>query len=339
MKVWERMKKINVGNRIAVMILGPLGDVINTSVVFRTLAEAYPQATLSIIATDRGVPAAVGIPEISNKYVLDTSNTGNRKKASAFKFAWSLRGKFDTVIVLDNSLRAAICAFLTCAKNRIGRGRELRELFLTDIVPYLDEEKNCKIHVSEHYARCLKPLNIYKENLDTSFVFDEEAEKVVSNLLENNNLSNKKIIGFCPACGSKRKSLFLEDSIKILKYLNSLNEYNIIIVGGNDVKDYVSKLKQEDIEFTDFSGHTTFSQTAALIDKCEKFISVDTSCMHLALARKVPTLSLFFYDSGIKWGPKNLDINRRYTNFAAKELDMDLFIEKFSEIKDKSTLV
>ncbi len=339
MKFKKGMKKKNFGNRIAVMILGPLGDVINTSVVFRTLADAYPHATLSIIATDRGAPATVGIPEITDKYILDTSNTGNRKNAGSFKFAWSLRGKFDTVIVLDNSLRSAVCAFLTCAKNRIGRGRELRELFLTDIVPYLDEEKNCRIHVSEHYARCLKPLNIYKENLDTSFVFDEKEEKVVSDLLENNNLSDKKIIGFCPACGSKRKTLLLEDSIKILKYLNSLNKYDVVIVGGNDVKDYVSKLKQEDIEFTDFSGHTTFSQTAALINKCEKFISVDTSCMHLALARKVPTLSIFFNNLGTKWGPKNLDINRCYTNLTAKELDMDLFIKTFSEIKDKSSLV
>lgn len=328
-----------LGNRIAVMILGPLGDVINTSVVFKTLAAAYPNATLSIITIDRGAPAADGIPEISNKYILNTSNTGKRKNIDSFKFAWSLRGKFDTIVVLDNSLRAAICAFLTRAKVRVGRGRELRELFLTDIVPYLDEEKNREIHVTEHYARCLKPLNIYKENLETSFVFQKSDETVVLNLLEKNNLNNKKIIGFCPACGSDRKNLLIEDSVEIIKYLNNLNKYNVIIVGGNDIKEYAKKLKSYNVEFTDFSGQTTFTQTAALIDKCEKFISVDTSCMHLALARKVPTISIFFNNLGKKWGPKNLIRNCCFTNSCAKKLDMDLFLEKFAELEDKSSYV
>ncbi|MBO7672268.1 glycosyltransferase family 9 protein [bacterium] len=327
------------GKRIAVMILGPLGDVINTSPVFKILREAYPSADLSIITIDRGAPAVKGIPQINNVYVLDRSKVGFRKNIDAFKFAWQLRGKFDTVVVLDNSLRSAICAFLTLAKHRVGRGLQMRELFLTDIVPYLKEEKFCRIHVSEHYARCLKPLNLYRENVDTFFEYTKEDDENVKKLLEECGLSGKKIVGFCPACRLERKNLRIEDSAEIIKRLNSCDKYKVIIVGGSDIKEYVNTLCEfKDIEFIDFSGKTAFTQTAALIDKCEKFISVDTACMHIAFARKTPTMAVFFNELAVKWGPKNLKINNSYTNLNNKEIPLNDFWKSFLDLPEKSSL-
>lgn len=326
-----------VGKNIAVMLFGPLGDVINSSVVFRLLKKNYPDAEMSLLTTNRGMPATVGIPEIQNVYVLDKSKKGYRKNLDAFKFALSLRGKFDTVIVLDNSLRSAICAFLTFAKRRIGRGRELRELFLTDIVPYLEEERRGQIHVSEHYARCLKPLGIYEENQDTHFDFTDEDAKFAENMLCGDNPENKKIVGFCPACRLERKNIEIDNCAEIIRQINARGDYKVAIFGGSDVADYAQELKKyKDIDFLDYTGKTTFAQTAALIDRCDKFISVDTACMHLAFARKVPTLAIFYSPLYIKWGPKNTEINKTYVNLTDKSISTDTFLQDFYSLPDKS---
>lgn len=329
-----------IGKNIAILILGPLGDVINTSGIFKHVKKMYPEKDLFLITTDRGAPAAVGIPEIKNVYILDKSKKDFRKNIDTFKFAWSLRKKFDTVVVLDNSLRAAIFSFLTFAKRRVGRGRELRELFLTDIIPYKKEEKQNEIHISEHYARCLKPLGLYKENLDTYFEFSKEDNLVVEKLLEDNNLSDKNIIGFCPACRLNRKNIRIEDSIEIIKNINSTNKYSVVLVGGKDIAGYVSELKKHtDIEFVDFTGKTTFAQSAALINKCQKFISVDTSCMHLAFARKTPTMAIFFNNLGKKWGAKNLEINRTYTFNKNKEIQVGDIMSELYKLPDKKDII
>ncbi|MCM1009627.1 MAG: glycosyltransferase family 9 protein [Fusobacterium sp.] len=321
-----------VGKNIAVMILGPLGDVINTSGIFKHLRNLYPDANISIITIDRALAAVQGIPEIDNVYFFDKS----KSILNTIKFGLSLRGKFDTVIVLDNNLRAAYIAFLTGAKVRVGRGEQMRELFLTTTIPHLDEEKNLQIHVSEHYARCLIPLGIYKE-LDTYFSFKDEDEKNVSELLKKQGLENKKLIGICPACHLESKSLLVPTTAAIISKINKENKYKAVIIGGSDICDYVDELKEfSNIEYYDFSGKTKFLETAALIDKCEKFISVDTSCMHLALARKVPTTAIFFSKLFSKWGPKDLRRNNIIVSLDTKNIDVDKIMENVAALPEKN---
>ncbi len=323
--------------RIAVMILGPLGDVINTTGIFRRLREVYNDSIISIITITRALPAIKGIPEIDNVYYLDESKKNYNKNIDTLKFGLSLRGKFDIVLVLDNSFRSALCAFLTGAKRRIGRGRELRELFLTDIIPYLKEERNDQIHVSEHFNRVLKPLGIYQENMDTYFSFSADDEQKVVDLLKKNGLNNKKLIGFCPACHALKKSMDIKDIAEVISLINNTTDYKIVIVGGKDISELIQGLqKYKNLEYYDYTGRTSFTESAALIDKCCKFISVDTSCMHLALARKVPTTAIFFSRLYKKWGPKDLNNNALFLNKESKEIDVAEIVEKTINLPEKA---
>lgn len=322
-----------LGKNIAVMILGPLGDVINTSGIFKHLRHLYPDANISIITINRALAAVDGIPEIDNVYYFDKS----KSFLNTTKFGLSLRGKFDTIIVLDNQFRSAYLAFLTGARIRVGRGEQMRELFLTGIIPHLDEEKNLEIHVSEHYARCLKPLGIYKDNLDTYFSFSDEDEKNVSNMLDKFGLSDKKLIGICPACHSEKKSLLVPTAAAIISKINKENKYIPVIIGGNDIRGFMDEMKNfSNLKYYDFSGKTKFLETAALIDKCNKFISVDTSCMHLALARKVPTTAIFFTNLYSKWGPKDLRRNNLIVSLDTKNIDVDKVMENVAALSDKN---
>lgn len=323
-------------NKIAVMILGPLGDVINTSGIFRRLREIFPDAILSIITISAGVKASYGIKEINERYVFN-ENRDHHKLIETIKFAWSIRGNFDTILVLDNSIRSAICAFVTGAKRRIGRGRELRELFLTDIIPYLKEERNDEIHVSEHFSRCLKPLGAYKENLGTYFEFSYDDDKLVSKILTENGIKeNDTFVGLCPACHLEEKSMLIEDVAEIIKKINE-NGNKVVLVGGSDISDFVSQLKNyENLCYVDFTGKTSFTQTASLIDKCSKFVSVDTSCMHLSFARKVPTVSIFFSKLYKKWGALDKNKNAVYVNLENKKVNIDFVMKKLKSLPTKA---
>lgn len=322
--------------KIAVMILGPLGDVINTSGVFRQLKKSYPESEISIITTSIGAIASKGIFEISNVYLYEKTK-GSQGISTMLNFGKVMQNKFDLLVILDNSFRSALLGYLTGTPKRVGRRGEGRLLLLTDSIPYKKEEKNLEVHITEHYARCLKPLGIYEENITTHYEYTKEDENIVNKLLEENNLKGKKLLGYCPICHNLEKSMSVEDSIETLKLIKAYSDYEVIILGGADVSRHIKELKEECGDmFFDFTGKTTFPQSACLVDKCSKFISVDTSLMHLALALNVPTVSVFFTNIFKKWGPKDLETNRLILNLESKKISPDSIFEKFKQIKDKS---
>lgn len=325
---------------IAVMILGPLGDVINTSCVFSQLKKHYPKAELSIIGSPAGSAAIKGIPEIANIYKYEKKKD---KKFSSFfhlfRFAFSLRKKFDLMIVLDNTLRAGLISFLSGTPKRVGREGDLKRILLTDTIPYLKEEKEMQIPVTEHYSRCLKPLGIYEENVEPHFVYTNEDKQNVEKLFEEYNINNKKLLGFCPITYAESKSLSIEQAAEVIDLIKEATEYEVIIVGGNDTTDYANALERKcKTSFVNLTGKTSFTESACIIDKCSKFVSIDTSQMHLAFALKTPTVSLFFTNIFKKWGPRNFDINRLILNMDSKEISPDFILKNLNEIPDKETL-
>lgn len=319
--------------RIAVMLLGPLGDVINASCVFSQLKKHYPNAEISIIGSPAGAAAVKGIPEISHIYKYD------KKKDNMFKFALSLRNKFDLMVVLDNTLRAGMISFLSGTGKRVGREGDLKKILLTDTIPYLKEEKEMQIPVTEHYSRCLKPLGIYEENLEPHFVYSKEDEQNVEKIFEEYNLKDKKVLGLCTVTYNEEKSLTVEQSAEVIDLIKEKTDYKIIILGGKDAVEYVKRLEAKcSKSFVNLTGKTSFCESACIIDKCSKFISIDTSQMHLAFALRTPAVCLFFTNIFKKWGPRNFEINRLILNMKSKEISADNILKNLNELPDKQSL-
>lgn len=320
---------------IAVMILGPLGDVINTSGVFRTLKKAYPDTPLSIITIPAGMTASYGIPEISNRYLFDRSKKGLKGLLEIWKFAFANHGKFETIVILDTSFRSAHLAFMCGAKRRIGRRGNLRTPLLTGSIPFTKEEKN-DVYVAEYYARCLKPLGLYEPGIRTSFAYTKEDEQSVEELLKEYNLDGKKLLGFCPACGQEIKTMRAEDAAEFIDLVNKKGGYKVVITGGSDVSDFAARVKELcKTDFVDLTGKTKYGETAAVIDRCSKFVTVDTSCQHLALALKTPVVALFFNNLFTKWGPDDLNYNKIIVNLNDKKISAGEIYEKFCSVPDK----
>ena len=322
---------------IAVMILGPLGDVINTSCVFSQLKKAYPDSDISIITIPAGVAAIKGIPEITKVYVYERNKKQRLKDIiGLFCFARKIRGKFDLMVVLDNTLHAGLISFLSGTPKRVGREGDFKKILLTDTIPYLKEEKLSKIPIKEHYMRCLKPLGLYVENIDTFFKYTDDDVQNVQKIFNEYKLNGRKILGFCPMSSASKKSMRIDDAVAFIDRIKETTDYEVIILGGNDVKFYSDELEKKcESSFVNLVGKTSFTESACIIDKCSKFVSIDTSQMHLAFAMKTPTVAIFFTNIYEKWGPRKFDINRLIVNLNSKEMLPDAILQQLSEISDK----
>jgi len=321
---------------ITLINLGYIGDVINSSPVCIELKKKYPDSKIIYITLKPSYETAKYLPNVDEVLVYD--RRGDHKGFKKLvKLAFSIRKnhKIDLAILLTDSFRCAFFAFLLGAKKRLGRVCQNRSIFLTNTIPFLKEEYDMKIHISEHYMRLLKPLGLYKSDYKFSFNFSEKDNVYINEILNESDCSNKKLIGFCPCARLEGKNWWPKDAAEFIKIINKTTDYKVAIVG--DDSDITAKFVQDirnfgQNNFIDITGKTTIAQLGAIIAKCDKFVSVDTGSMHLAFALNIPTVALFYYDCVTKWGPKDKDKNRIILNPDRHGIKAQEVIEKLNEL-------
>ncbi len=324
--------------KIAVILLGPLGDMINATGVFRALKDNYKDSELTLVTVKDGIAATEGIPDIDKVIIFDKKR-GLKGGFEFFKFSREIgKNNFDMIVVLDNTFRTAIMALVMGAKYRVGRDYEGQGFLFTHKIPYLEEEKDMQIHVSEHYMRILKPLGLYNPKHETEFHYTKEDEAKVCGLFEQEGISNKKLIGFTPSCFADSKSWNPNQAAKFVELVKTNTDYEIVIVGASNIQPFVDEMKGIYSNFVDMTGKTSFTQSGCLIDKCEKFVSIDSSPQHLALAFKTPVLALFFTTIFKKWGPKDLSHNKVLYSSVQSLIAPEEVFQELQKLPEKSSL-
>lgn len=297
---------------IAVILLGYIGDLVNSSPVCIQLKKEYPNSRLIFITIPAGLETARCLPGVNEVYVYDKKGA-HKGLFNLLELTSEIRRKesIDTAIVLDNSLRAAGFACLIGARSKIGRTGEGRSLLLTHKIPHTKEEKDMQIHVSEHYMRVLKPIDLYNPEYDFDFIYSDNDNSYIDQLLQEAGYLNHNLLGLCPCGRYEHKNWTVQEAAKFINNINLTADFKVVIVGSKETEEFTRQLRESGCEnFLDLSGKTSISQLGALIGRCNKFVSVDTGPMHLALSLKIPTVALFYHDIAKKWGPKDLIRNR-----------------------------
>ncbi|MEI7474505.1 MAG: glycosyltransferase family 9 protein [bacterium] len=321
-------------NKIVVINLGFIGDVINSSPVTISLKKQYPQAKLTYITIPASSGTANHLPGVDNVFVYDKKGK-HKGLVNLLKIAFSYGEKPDLAIILNESLRSALLSFLIGAKQRIGRNSDSRGLLLTDKFPHLEEEIKMQIHVSEHYMRVLKPLGLYNSEYDFGFNYSDEDELFISKTLNELNTDNQKLIGICPCARHADKHWNEDETKKLIQYINKYTEYKAVIVGDKVGRNFAQKIRESgETDFIDFTTKTSIPQLAALISKFKMFITADTGPSHLSYVLKIPTVTLFYYPVMVKWGPKNANDNRTIYNENWKLITVEQVIEQMEDLAE-----
>ena len=298
--------------KIAVINLGPIGDIINSSPICIELKTNYPDAELIYFTIPESNIVAAHIPGVDRVVLYDKKNKHNGfLKLAKFAIPFGFKERLDLAVVLNETFRSALLSFLLRAKKRIGRASQGRNFLLTKTIPFTDEEKSLEIHATEHYMRVLKPINHYNPDQRTGFSFNNKDRFFIDKFLVDNNYNNFELIGLCPCAKIKNRDWKPEEAAKFINFINQHPNKRVVIIGTEMAGDFARNLKNLGIkDFIDMSCNTTLPQLAALTSKFKTFISVDTGPMHLGLALGIPTVSIFIQANHKKWGPKDLNKNR-----------------------------
>jgi predicted lipopolysaccharide heptosyltransferase III len=284
--------------KILIINLAFIGDVILTTPVARGLRAAFPQARIDMLV----IPAAAPISELNPyiDHVMVYDKRGKHKKMTA---VWSLirelrKQRYDLTISTNFALRNAMVAWATGARYRVGYNAQHSSWFLTHVTSAIRTQYR---HEVENQLDVLKPLDIKVDDTSLQLEVCEKDTKYLQTVVKRT--PGKQLVVVCPAGSYQRKSWETQGYAQFLQEISKIA--NCCLIGGKAEQNLLNEINELSGNVGQvFAGTLTLGQVAALLKATDLLLSVDTGPLHIGQAVGTPTLGLFGpTDPGV-WGPR-----------------------------------
>jgi ADP-heptose:LPS heptosyltransferase len=282
---------------ILVISLAGIGDTFFATPLIKELRLLYPDATIDALVMWQGSKDLLeGNPNLNTVYQHNLIKSGWLGTA---KYLWPLRRrKYD---ISFNTHPQSRIAYRLVAKFINARARISHEYENLSPLDALLINRSIRQDYSRHAVENnLALLELAgKKPTRTEHQYDvflsAEERAWAADYLKGNNLEGRKLLGIHVGSGGT-KNLALRrwplplyaESIKRLSAKRP--DVTVLFFGGPEEQRDHELLKSELQGKPAFFPNTkNLRQAAALIQKCDAFLSVDTVLMHLAAAVKVPS--------------------------------------------------
>ena len=290
-----------VSERILLLQMADIGDLVLTTPAIAALREAHPHATLDLYASEHALPC---MPEglVDTTIPFKSGENSSRAFVSSANLPTLLklrRRNYDTVVFFHHfTTRAGILKFWLIA--RASGARRLVGLqndhvgFLTDIV--VDRGFGAK-HQAQYWldlvallgaSSAARPAQVRRETCNCDSLFVSDSPHVVIH----------------PGSGgfSKARRWLPERFAALAQVLQQALGATVILVGKRDDDTHVvaQMLNENCVDLVD---QTTLPQLADIISRSDLFIGADSGVMHIAAATGTPVISMFGPSNSQAWRP------------------------------------
>lgn len=275
--------------KILIILASGIGNSILFSPTLKELRKNHKNAKIDIFAYKKQFAEPFKDSKLTNKIHI----------YEGIKTALKLRKeKYDISITAfpSNKWQFNLFAFLIGAKKRLTHSYKVGKIKTLSFLQNLKIPADEKLHDVEQNLNLLKLLSIrIPKNNELFFHISKNNRSFADNFIKKNRLKGRYLIGIHPGSGplswKKAPDKYFLDEIPKINNTKIKNSF-ILIFGGpeeNEIKERfhnlikTSKIIEENLK-----------NTAALIRKCDYFLTNDTGLMHIAVAMKKPKITAFF---------------------------------------------
>ncbi len=306
--------------RILVVKLADVGDLLMISAALTALHRAHPDARIDVLAPPKSAATLAALPYIDNAILFDkfgfdrpTALLNPRRWAAGLGFVRQLRAAhYDAVAIMHHfttrfgSVKFAVLALASGAKRRAGLDNG-RGWFLTDRYP---DAGFGAMHEAAYWQQVAALLGADPAPLPLSFTPTaadiERASQLLAPLLHKDG----PLVAIHPGTGAYAPArrwpagYFAQLARRLRDTLNA----RLIIVGGPDVSEWAVKIIEsanlgDDAKTLNLSEQTTLGELAAVLARCDLYIGSDSGPLHIATASGVPVLGIYGPSNHRAWGP------------------------------------
>ena len=278
-------------NRILIIRLSAIGDIVFSSPLIDALKGAYQEADIFWLAESPVVPLLEHHPHLSGVIVWprkewrELLSSGRwlalLKEIVSFKRRLA-QYRFDLVIDAQGLFKSALLAWMTGAVRRVGFvSKEPTRALLTEQI-----EKDAGPAISSEYRAMAKHLGCQSEPFPMA-VSVPPAVRVWAEAFRGDT----PYVVICPFTTRPQKH-WPEVHWQALAKSLVARGWRVVVLGGPTDSESAERIFV-DIPVESMVGKATLLESAALVSRADLVIGVDTGLTHMGWAFEVPTLALF----------------------------------------------
>lgn len=282
--------------RILLIRLSSLGDIVLTTPVIRAVRAHFPESYIAMLVGKQSAEVLRENPHLDEVITFDRL-AKDKDTGEVLRTVRILRErKFTLAIDLQRKFRTALLMYLGGVVTRVGNTSGL----CTVRVP---EEGNK--HATAHYFDLLHAVGIPAvDQKPELFLSTSECRDATQRFDAAGVTQSGLKVGFFPGAGWKLREWMPERFAAIGDRLVERFNADVLIFGGPKeselVRTVTNLMKARAIPF---AGNLQIRELAACIEKCDLFLTNDTGPMHIAAAVGTPTVSLFGPGNHIRFQP------------------------------------
>jgi len=283
-----------------------VGDAVLTTPAVRAIRENFPEARIALLAKPWVAPVFHNNPHLDKILVYESEGRHRGWLGKARLVRELRRQRFQLAVLFQNAFEAAFLVYMAGVPIRIGYDSDCRGALLTRRIP-VDQDRVGSHHI-EYYLGILQGASLRpgdrKLTLELSDIERARAEEI---LKENQISPSRPLVVINPgATFGSSKRWPLERYAALGDRIRAAWGAQIVILGGpgeRTVGRQISALMNRGC--INLCGRTSLREAAALIEKCELFVTNDSGLMHVAAAFDIPLIAIFGSTDPAATGPTN----------------------------------
>ncbi len=292
--------------RILLLQLHHLGDVLLTTPAIRAAREAFPDAIIDFVTSPLGTQALEDNPHLDSVLLP--------------KMWRVLRRRYDFAVDFHSVPRSARVVAASRARVRIGlRGRGPRNLAYTQLLP---REKR-SIYMARQKLRLLEPLGIDADNASVrlEITLKPEHHAWAAQAMQQHGLGSSPVVAVSPVSKHEFKQWGVANWARVGDALAEAGALVLITSGPGEEEKAEAVARAMKHEAVWRYGRTTVRQLAALYQRCVLWVGNDGGPKHIATAAGTPTVTVYRRQLGGVWSdpfdPNQVAVNSREEGLAS----------------------
>jgi heptosyltransferase-2 len=277
----------------AVLVIGPnwIGDAVMSTPALANLRRGLPKARIDLLVPQYVAPLFEENPTVDRVLLRHDHLPWPRCLASLLVLR---RHRYGAVVLLPNSLRAAIYGRLVGSPVRVGYATDGREWLLTHPIP--TERGGAVPHQVAAYLRLVEALGVAVVDEMPKLHIGYKAWTAAEHLWMTHGLEGDgRVIGICPgAAFGPAKRWWPARFAALADRLSADGDWRVVFFGSAQEVPLVEQIRASMVhEATSLAGLDTLDAFAALAARCAVIVANDSGSMHIASAVGTPVVAMF----------------------------------------------
>ena len=296
-------------DRILLVSLDNLGDMVFASALAPPLEEHFPHATLDVWCKEYTADVARLVPGVHDVIAADPfwDRAPGRGKGSVMTFLRTLqavrRRHYDVAVLAAAPRRTAAAAAAAGIPRRIGLRRRKSERFLTDALPH----ENLERPVLSELARLLEPLGIHSQSLR----YRLDPSPLARRRQRLATVLPPPFAALHPFASKQNRCVALPVWVEVAHRLNGERGLSILWIGSRPELERLRALGGARAwRYVDRDCDGSLADTAAALSLATLFVGHDSGPLHVAGAFGVPVVGVFAPGEPLRTFPQGVGPSR-----------------------------